>query len=220
MANKLKDLTGTRFGKLTVLRRADYNDAYGKPVWVCACDCGAIKDVTSASLRGGAKSCRHCKQNTSPFYVRSHKNRLYHTWSEMRRRCRGGCTNHKYYGDKGISYCKEWEDFDTFAHWAISIGYKPGLEIDRIDGDKDYCPENCRWVTHKMNSRNRKARSNNSTGIAGIQEKKRKDGSVYYYATITTDDGIAYLGSYPTIEAAAEVRREAELKYWGFNIGE
>ena len=75
----------------------------------------------------------------------------------MKRRCNGRCTNHQYYGDKGISYCEEWEDFDTFAKWSIENGYHPGFEIDRINGDLDYSPQNCRWVSHKKNSRNRKA---------------------------------------------------------------
>lgn len=209
-----------RFGKLTVLRRADHNDAYGKPVWACACECGMEKDVTSASLRRGTKSCGHCKQNTSPLYVRTHKNRLYHAWSEMIRRCNGNCTNRQYYGDKGILCCDEWKSFDAFADWAISNGYQPGLEIDRIDSDKDYFPENCRWVTHKANSRNRKARSNNTTGVAGVYERKLKGGGTSYRASIATDNGKINLGTFRTIDEAAEARREAELKYWGFNIGE
>jgi len=138
----------------------------------------------------------------------------------MRRRCKGQCTNHQYYGDKGIAYCTEWDDFDVFADWAIENGYQPDLEIDRIDSDEDYSPENCRWVTHKKNSRNRKARSNSTTGIAGVCERKLKSGGVSYRVTIATDIGKINLGSYPTIEEAAAVRRKAELKYWGFNIGE
>lgn len=220
MANNLKDLSGMTFGELTVIERYKENDSQGKPKWLCSCSCGATKVISSASLRGGARSCGKCKRNTAPLYVRRHDNRLYHTWSEMKRRCNGSCTNHQYYGDKGISYCKEWEDFDVFADWAIKNGYKPGLEIDRIDSDENYSPDNCRWVSHKKNSRNRKARSNNTTGVAGVYERKLKSGGVSYRVTIATDSGKINLGSYPTIEEAASVRHEAELKYWGFNIGE
>lgn len=220
MPNKIKDLTGMRFGKLTVLRRADYNDSQGKPVWVCRCDCGMVKDVTGASLRGGAKSCRHCKQNTSPLYVRTHKNRLYHAWSEMKRRCDGKCTNSQYYGDKGISYCPEWEDFDVFADWSIENGYQSGLEIDRIDSDKDYSPENCRWISHKKNSRNRKARSNNTTGTPGVQTRFYKNGRTVYRVSISSDNGRVNVGTFNTLEEAVAARKDAEIKYWGFNIGE
>lgn len=221
MPNKLKDLTGMRFGKLTVLRRDKNNDNQGKPKWICKCDCGGEKSVRSSVLiRGECRTCNQCKQNTSPFHVRTHKNRLYHTWYEMKRRCEGKSTNCKYYVGKGIRYCREWEDFDEFANWAISNGYESNLEIDRIDGCGDYTPQNCRWVTHKMNSRNRKARSNNKTGIAGVSTRKLKNGGISYTVTISTDFGKLNLGSYSRIEEAASVRREAELKYWGFNIGE
>lgn len=220
MPNKLKDLTGMRFGKLTVLHRADYNDLQGKPVWTCVCDCGTIKDVSGAGLRARSRSCGHCKMNTSPLFIREHKNRLYHTWSEMRRRCRGKATNRQYYGDKGISYCPEWEDFDVFVRWAVDNGYQDGLEIDRIDGDKDYSPENCRWVTHKQNSRNRKAKVTNRTGVPGVQIRPLKDGTPSYRAYITVNGKTIHLGTHSSFEAAIAARREGESKYWGFNIGE
>lgn len=235
MPNKLIDLTGIRFGNLVVKERSSQNDSRGKPQWVCVCDCGNITVVRGDVLkRGDTKSCgHHGKRPRGPdkkprirrnyiqtFYTRTHKNRLYHTWSDMILRCKGKCTQHQYYGDKGISYCAEWENFDNFADWALKSGYQSGLEIDRIDSDKDYSPENCRWVTHKMNSRNRKARSNNTTGVAGVYERKLKSGGVSYRVSIATDNGKINLGSYSTIEEAAAVRREAELKYWGFNIGE
>ena len=222
MPNRLIDLTGMRFGNLVVKERSENNDNSGKPQWICVCDCGSIVTVRGSVLRrGDAKSCGLCKRNTAPLYIRSHKNRLYHAWSEMRRRCDGSCTNHQYYVDRGISYCDEWNDFGAFATWSIGNGYKPGLEIDRIDGDKDYTPENCRWVTHKKNSRNRKARINNTTGVAGVYIRLRKDGIISYRASITTDNmGKINLGTFYTLEDAAKARKEAELKYWGFNIGE
>lgn len=218
MPRKAADLTGKTFGKWTVLER----DVGVVPVrWICRCECGEIKSVRAKTLcNGHSTSCRHCKQNISPYYVRTHKNRLYHAWSEMRRRCNGKCTNHQYYGDKGISYCGEWEDFDVFAKWSLENGYAPGLEIDRIDGDKDYSPENCRWVTHKKNSRNRKARSNNTTGTPGVQPRLYKSGSLVYRVSIETDNGRVNVGTFQTLDSAVSARKEAELKYWGFNIGE
>lgn len=217
MPNKLRDLTGQRFGSWTVLER----DGTIHPTrWICKCDCGTIRSVSLPALRNGSTSCGHCKRNTSPLFLRKHSNRLYHTWSEMRRRCNGSCTNHQYYGDKGISYCPEWEDFDVFAKWAIDNGYQKGLEIDRIDGDKDYCPDNCRWVTHKNNSRNRKARSNNTTGTPGVQPRKYNSGKIVYRVSIETDDGRVNVGTFENLEDAVLARKDAELKYWGFNIGE
>lgn len=217
MPNKLRDLTGQRFGSWTVLER----DGTIHPTrWICKCDCGTIRSVSLPALRNGSTSCGHCKRNASPLFLRKHSNRLYHTWSEIRRRCNGSCTNHQYYGDKGISYCPEWENFDVFAQWAIDNGYQKGLEIDRIDGDKDYCPDNCRWVTHKNNSRNRKARSNNTTGTPGVQPRKYKSGKIVYRVSIETDDGRVNVGTFENLEDAVLARKDAELKYWGFNIGE
>ena len=218
MPRKAIDLTGKTFGELTVLRRSQNKTKEGALLWLCQCSCGTVKEVRGKLLlSGGSKTCGRCKSVTSPLFVRTHKNRLYHTWSEMHRRCDGKSTNASYYFGKGISCCPDWDDFDAFASWAINNGYKIGLEIDRIDNAKGYSPENCRWVDHKTNTRNRVARSNNNTGFAGVHIRKNKSGIVYR-ATIKTDEGNVNLGTFYTLEDAVAARKEAELKYWGFNI--
>lgn len=74
----------------------------------------------------------------------------------MRQRCNNPeARNYKWYGGKGIHCCLEWDDFSTFFEWANAHGYADGLELDRKDSDKDYCPGNCQWVTKKQNIRNR-----------------------------------------------------------------
>lgn len=76
--------------------------------------------------------------------------RLYNIWLNMKQRCSNPKASHyEYYGGKGVSVCEEWKkSFSTFRDWALSNGYEDGLTIDRIESDKDNCPENCRWVTH------------------------------------------------------------------------
>ena len=76
--------------------------------------------------------------------------RLYNIWLNMKQRCSNPKASHyEYYGGKGVSVCEEWEkSFSAFRDWALAHGYEDGLTIDRIESDKDYCPENCRWVTH------------------------------------------------------------------------
>ena len=83
--------------------------------------------------------------------------RLYSLWNTMRHRCEDPKReSYQRYGGRGIKVCQEWHDANTFMDWAESHGYKPGLQLDRIDNDGDYSPENCRWVTAKENSRNKR----------------------------------------------------------------
>lgn len=82
---------------------------------------------------------------------------LYSVWRTMLHRCEDEKREkYKDYGEMGITVCQEWHDPNLFIDWAESHGYKNGLQLDRIDNDGCYSPENCRWVTPKQNSRNRR----------------------------------------------------------------
>ena len=98
-----------------------------------------------------AKSCgnhQHGESNT----------KLYGVWRNMKNRILN--PNHKQYkdyGGRGITICPEWtNDYIVFRDWSLNNGYKEGLEIDRRDNDKDYSPENCRFVVRKENVRNKR----------------------------------------------------------------
>lgn len=83
------------------------------------------------------------------------KHELYYVWKNMHRRCsNSNSSDYKYYGERGIKVCKEWDSIKTFIEWAESNGYKKGLELDRTNNELGYSPNNCRWVTHLVNSRN------------------------------------------------------------------
>lgn len=80
--------------------------------------------------------------------------RLHTIWKNMKQRCYNPKRNrYQWYGGKGIKVCDEWLSFAPFADWSLANGYTDDLVLDREDSDKDYCPENCQWVTVVENSR-------------------------------------------------------------------
>lgn len=99
--------------------------------------------------------------------------RLHVIWSKMKARCKDpGRKDAKYYFDKGISVCDQWkESFLSFAKWALSNGYAPSLVLDRKNGNKNYSPDNCQWVTVAQNNRNK---STTKLSIKKVQELRIK----------------------------------------------
>lgn len=94
--------------------------------------------------------------------------RAYCTWRKIRSRCNEkDCKNYPTYGGRGIELCEAWHDFEAFWAWYQSSGFEVGLQIDRINNDGPYSPENCRWTTSKNNNRNR---SNNKLDVSKVAE--------------------------------------------------
>lgn len=166
------DLTGERFGAVTVIERAA-NSPKNEVMWKCRCDCGNEFTTRARSLRSGeTKGCGCLRLQHSTQAARAvntkhgaapHRGytKLYNTWLRMKGRCnRPTATNYQYYGGRGISVCEEWEkDFSSFRSWALANGYREGLSIDRIDVNGNYCPENCRWITMAEQQRNKRPAS-------------------------------------------------------------
>lgn len=166
MAN-LIDLTGQRFGKLTVISKdEDYIRPSGKREhrYLCRCECGREVTVIKSNLIRNTRSCGCLKGK----YISASKithgmsnSRLYQIWQNMKNRCYNpNVDRYNRYGGRGIKVCDEWKDnFQTFYEWSMNHGYSDNLSIDRKDVNGNYTPDNCRWISmdkqadNKSNSR-------------------------------------------------------------------
>ena len=148
---------GTRFGMLTVVENLPSRN--GKAMARCQCDCGKIWKGRIDAIKGREAASCGCRKSLPPRndkHGMSHS-KLYGVWSQMRNRCNNpNDSSYTRYGGRGISVCPEWDEAATFISWALKSGYTEGLQIDRIDNDKGYSSDNCRFVTRKENCRNRR----------------------------------------------------------------
>ena len=164
-----KDLTGERFGRLTVCSTAPDRLVGIKKnkvkMFICICDCGNEKVIPRHRLvREETKSCGCFRKEATSERANKYQGerldnlRLYSIWSNMNGRCSVlGNGSYERYGAKGITVCKEWErDFLLFKKWSIENDYTDTLTLDRIDSNGNYEPNNCRWLTTQEQNMNRK----------------------------------------------------------------
>ena len=213
MGKKL-DLQGETFGRLTVLYEGQGKQRPSGRVdtsWICSCECGNISEVRTIELRSGkTKSCGCLAKEL--LIQRSTKHNMYGTktyqcWSSMKHRCLNA--SNKYYcdyGGRGITICARW--LNSFENFLEDMGEcPPNLSLDRIDNNKNYTPENCRWATNTEQVVNRRTPKNNKTGYKGVHFDKKTN---KYKATIQINKVKKHLGYFDNLQDAVKARQAYE----------
>ena len=163
MAKKLEIKQGDKFGKWTIIEEIAPKIISKKPrrMFKCKCECGNIGEVQLLCLKNGHSTSCGCEQKKRASEANlkhnlSDKHPLYLTWKNMKNRCNNpNASEYSNYGERGISVCETWAaNFLNFYNWAITNGWSKGLSIDRIDTNGNYCPDNCRWATAKVQLNN------------------------------------------------------------------
>lgn len=151
---------GQRFGSLTIVGFEKRFNSKGTTYrfWKCLCDCGNTVTVRTDKLTCCNKTNCGRAHGSKKSPERLAQDRLRRIIWSARKRCNNPQdTAYPRYGGRGISVCEEWQGdkgSNNFIMWALANGYHRDLQLDRRDNDGNYCPENCRWVTAKVNCNN------------------------------------------------------------------
>jgi len=162
--SKFIDLTGQKFGRLTVIERVS-NSKHSRSMWLCKCDCGIEKIILGNDLhRNHTKSCGCLRKETTRQRFTKHGHskkgkvtKIYSIWLSMIQRCTNPKNkNYHHYGGRGITVCKRWSNsFENFNK-DMAKEWKLKLTIERKNNDKGYCKNNCYWATWSQQQRNKR----------------------------------------------------------------
>lgn len=157
------DITGEKYNMLTAVRTSYKKNPKSSYYWWFKCDCGNEKEILkSYVIKGTVKSCgclakrKSAQRAKKTFTTHSQtKTETYVVWQNMKSRCSNPKSiSYENYGSRGISVCDRWQEFENFIE---DMGLRPpNRSLDRIDNDKGYFKENCRWVTVQQQSNNKR----------------------------------------------------------------
>lgn len=176
--NRIEDLKGNKYGELTVVSLIPKSESKATR-WKCLCSCGNEKIALASGLkRGSATSCG-CKRGerkvkTMGTHGKSYTSE-YAAWKDMKRRCLNpNSPSYKNYGGRGITIQDDWiESFDAFYR---DMGDKPkrSYSLDRIDNEKGYSKDNCRWTNKLTQDRNRRTTKLTKDDVLNIRNSSKK----------------------------------------------
>ena len=187
---------GTRYPTEKSIKKYRYG------LYECAYCKKEFEAMTKAIKSGHTKSCGCQKGNITHGLC---NNKFYKTWHNMNKRCNNPeDKDYLSYGGRGIKICDEWLDVTKFVAWAEKT--YPNIEdatLDRIDNNKGYSPENCRWVDKTTQILNRRIMKNNKSGYVGVIWNKRDR---KWIVNIGVNNKLINIGTFKTKEEAVQAR--------------
>lgn len=219
-ANNSENIAGQRFGRLVAVELVRSEGE--KRFWKCDCDCGETYVVNKVGLKSGhTRSCGCLFNDTVVASLTKHghasrdkASRTYKCYHSMKSRCTSPShENNKVYKD--ISVCSRW--LESFENFLEDMGEAPTEkhEIDRIDPEKDYYKENCRWVTKKQNCYNKRGKKNTTSQYKGVSFDSTRKRNKRWKAQLTINGKKVFEGRYITEVEAAKAYNEKALIYYG-----